>query len=80
MVKPDVHDGVGARWWNSGASMTRVARRSAVLALSCFALAALTWSIAWLVAVLAVVGGTTAVLVAAFAWFRLDDLRGRGVR
>jgi hypothetical protein len=76
----NAHDRVGTAWWNSTVSMARAVRRSAILAVGCFALAALTWPMAWLVAVAALVGGTAAVLATAFAWFRLDDLRGRDVR
>jgi hypothetical protein len=71
------HDPIGVQWWNSRTAMRKAARRSAILAGCCAVLAAVSWPITWMIAVPAAVLGMTAVLASAFAWFRLDDLRGR---
>jgi hypothetical protein len=67
-------------WWDSADMMARVARRSAIAGGVCAVIATATSPLAWIVAVPAAVLCVTALLCAAFAWFRLDDLRGRAPR
>ncbi len=65
-------------WWNSVDAMARLTRRALWIALVAGAIGAVTFGFTWIVSVPAIVLAFAAVLCAAFGWFRLDDLRGRG--
>lgn len=65
-------------WWNSVPRMARITRATTTAAIASFAIAVLGWPFTWVVAVVGAVLGTSLVLCAAFAWFRLDHLRELG--
>jgi hypothetical protein len=70
----------GPAWWQSYDRLDAIFGTARNAAIGAFTLAAASW-IAGLTmpAILLVIGGTTAVLIALFSWFRRDDL-SRGPR
>ena len=62
-------------WWNSITRMRRVTRALTVIAGVSAIVGLMSWPVTLSVAILAAVLSTTAVLCAAFAWFRLEHLR-----
>jgi hypothetical protein len=63
------------RRWDSPQSLDRLVRAATAAAVAGFVVAIAGWP--GTAAVLGAVLGAAAVLCALFAWFRLDDLRGR---
>jgi uncharacterized YccA/Bax inhibitor family protein len=65
----------GPAWWHSFARMDALFRGARTVAIAAFTIGAASWiGEVPIAAVLGVIGGTTAVLVMLFAWFRSDDL------
>jgi hypothetical protein len=65
----------GPAWWHSFERLDAIFRVSRNLAIAAFTISAASWIAgAPIAAVLGVIGGTTAILVTLFAWFRRDDL------
>jgi hypothetical protein len=61
--------------WDSIAGMRRVTRVLTLMAFACAIIGLVSWPVSLFVAIPAAILGTTAVLCAAFAWFRLEHLR-----
>jgi hypothetical protein len=61
--------------WDSIAGMRRVTRVLTLVAFACAIIGLLSWLLTLFVAIPAAILATTAVLCAAFAWFRLEHLR-----
>ena len=69
----------GPRWWRSYERLDALFRVFRNLAIAAFTLAAACWiAEVTIPAVLLVIGGTTAILIALFSWFRRDDLSRSG--
>jgi uncharacterized protein involved in cysteine biosynthesis len=62
-------------WWDSIARLRRFTRVLTMIAFGCAIIGLLSWPVTVFVAIPAAILGTTAVLCAAFAWFRLEHLR-----
>jgi hypothetical protein len=61
--------------WDSIAGMRRFTWVLTLMAFACAIIGLSSWPVTLVVAIPAVILGTTAVLCAAFAWFRLEHLR-----
>ena len=61
--------------WDSIAGMHRFARVLTLMAFACAIIGLVSWPVSLFVAIPAAILGTTAVLCAAFSWFRLEHLR-----
>lgn len=65
----------GPGWWRSFERLDAIFRIFRNLAIAAFTLAAASWiAQVTIAAILLVIGGTTASLIALFSWFRRDDL------
>ncbi len=66
-------------WWNSVASMERVTRGLIAASAIFGMIAVVALPFQWVVSAVSVIFGVTAICCSLFAWFRLDDLRERGL-
>ncbi len=64
-------------WWHSITQMERITRVVVTTAIALFVLSLITWPITWFVAIPAAILAVVLITCGLFAWFRLDDLRGR---
>jgi hypothetical protein len=64
-----------ARWWDSIATMRRLSRTLAAVAVIGLLVGVGAWSVTLAITIPALVVATGAVLGALFTWFRLDHLR-----
>jgi hypothetical protein len=76
LTKPVARTTIGRmESWDSIAGMRRFTRVLTLIAVACAIIGLLSWPVTLFVAIPAAILGTTAVLCAAFAWFRLEHLR-----